>query len=178
MRKSRRKQTPEQPWDFRCGHTCVLPEDGTSNKFANWKNRTWRCAVCEKRSKRKHDRGEGKLGLLGRMTHLLQMGCWHAEKKGYLPPDVSREEMVEMWHAQKGFCVACDKPLLILKAHFDHDHNTGESRGFVHPYCNKVEGQMKDMSEEAILKLAAYCIDINKRRDKFKSRLSPMLEKL
>ena len=43
-------------------------------------------------------------------------------------------------------CMLCGKPV-VTKLHLDHDHATGEVRGWVHPFCNKKLGQCKDDPE-------------------------------
>lgn len=43
-------------------------------------------------------------------------------------------------------CQLCGRPV-VSKLHLDHDHRTGEIRGWVHPLCNWRLGKVRDSIE-------------------------------
>jgi hypothetical protein len=166
MSEAHQKQIPGESWTFPCGHKAVLPKKrAESNEFAYWNTKTWICNPCSKARKTKGLRGEGRGGLLTRMAQLHRATEYLSKKSGYAPPNVSPERMTEMWPLQKDLCAACGEPIELLKSDFDHNHDTGEPRGFIHHSCNVVEGNTKRMPKQAILRLATYCINSSKKWD-------------
>jgi hypothetical protein len=110
-------QTPGAMHTFPCGCSGVLPEQrGQSNQLARWVSKTWGCRV---------------------QTILAQNNIL-AQQHGYTPIDphsVIRKLMEEP------NCVCCGEPLAWefgygKTPHLDHDHETGEIRGFAHARCN------------------------------------------
>lgn len=63
----------------------------------------------------------------------------------------------ELTAAFTGHCAVCGVPESDCKGklHLDHDHITGDFRGFLCPRCNRVAGLLKDSSDLAF-ELAIY----------------------
>jgi Recombination endonuclease VII len=96
--------------------------------------------------------GRGSHGLITRMRRLRQAANWNSKRLGYMPILLSPDEMLKQWDNQNGVCVACGKnDLSLFESNYDHDHETGEGRGFIHPACNKAEGYLKNFSDESFL---------------------------
>ena len=111
----------------------------------------WSKRELESQNKRvqKMRTGEGPTGLLGRFKVLLPRLRYWSKSKGYHAPNTTPEEMLAMWNEQKEICVACGGKLELRGRNgscFDHDHVTGQPRGFIHDRCNKVEGMMSKMT--------------------------------
>ena len=49
-----------------------------------------------------------------------------------------------IYDEQQGICPVCGLPLEREEGHIDHDHNTGEVRGILHPKCNMGIGKLDD----------------------------------
>ncbi len=77
-----------------------------------------------------------------------------AKKKGHLPCDATAGDLRE---AFTGKCHVCGIPELELTGRLcvDHDHETGDFRGWLCHACNKAAGLLKE-STEIILSLAEY----------------------
>lgn len=126
------------------------------------RNRTQNPKYCHKYEVfRQRRQGLGSEGLLGRLKYIITRSKCRANQSGYAPIKTSPEEMLRQWDDQQGKCKACDGPLnelISLDTVYDHDHETGEGRGFVHSRCNLVEGCMKMMSGEEINNLVQYAL--------------------
>ena len=98
---------------------------------------------------RRH-RGEGPSGLLGRFKRLLNHHRSDLRKKGVALPNITPEELVEMWNKQAGRCAVTGRPITLLgrNTNLDHNHETGEVRGFVLHGVNAAEGRIKDFTRE------------------------------
>ena len=83
------------------------------------------------------------------MRFLLSFAKCRCRGKNIKSPDTTPEELVKMWADQDKLCAACKEPLLLLESCMDHNHETGEVRGFIHHKCNLVEGYTKDLSDDA-----------------------------
>jgi hypothetical protein len=78
------------------------------------------------------------------------------EKARYRVFGLSPEEQRTMLAAQNDRCACCGDVLNHWrKTHLDHDHVTGEIRGFTCNYCNVAAAMVKDDPDRA-RKLAAY----------------------
>lgn len=72
--------------------------------------------------------------------------------------------MLEIWDSQNGICAACKGSVKLFgtyqnrgnNAHFDHNHETGEARGFIHSRCNLMEGQLSKMTQEEFSNFIAW----------------------
>lgn len=149
-------QVPGQSWVFKCGHACsVLPSFGDSNNSARWTkaDRGWRCAVCV--NKRDSDKrcGLGPEGLLGCMRCRLKGARASARRRGYKAPNITPKELVLAWESQFGRCAWTNEELEIGDAFLEHDHDTGEFRGFVKPSANSAEGYLNKLSFEGRVNL-------------------------
>ena len=153
-------QMPNKEWTFvnkRTGETDtgILPAAlGEQNDFAIWQKSSavfrggyWSSRHFYNQCHRRSRKGIGPTGLLGRMRFLLSRQKDDAVRGGHKSPMVEPERMVHLWESQKGFCVACLGHLDLLSSNFDHNHDTGEPRGFVHRWCNLAEGHINKMSE-------------------------------
>lgn len=128
---------------------------GESNSFAFWhkyekrkeKNRPgcWQSKKFIAQKNANQLNGTGPQGLRGRMIRLLKNGRWTARRGGYKPPTTTPEMMVTEWISQNGKCIACLLPLELLNAHYDHEHTTGDGRGFINPSCNILEGLLRKL---------------------------------
>lgn len=182
--RNKRKQTPGGLWTFKNKKTGeeitgVLPLiRGQSNDFAYWCGYgTWQSAKFAKDTRRKYVLGLSQIGALSRMRCLW--GTARTNLKGRLPdykiPNTTPEKMLEDWIAQEGKCAACGGKLPDLfdgltntrrKVCFDHDHNTGEPRGFIHHYCNTAEGMITKMSDAERMNFMEWVTRIHNRGNK------------
>lgn len=157
-----RQQQPGEVWSFSCGHFGLLPNSiGESNDFALWKSmqrlsRTgvWACKVCKNAQARKLRKGLGKTGDLGRIKTRLAQGRTVAKINGYQPPLGTPEETLLIWNDQGSKCAGCKSPMTLEQSHLDHNHKTGEVRGFLCFNCNLAEGVLKDYTNE---QFEAFC---------------------
>jgi hypothetical protein len=74
------------------------------------------------------------------MRVLIKNSKTNAARDKSEPAHVTPQRLVAEWESQKGLCAACRLPLSLLDAQYDHDHETGEGRGFLHVSCNMIEG--------------------------------------
>jgi recombination endonuclease VII len=162
-----RRQIAGQPWTFvrrktKEADSGVLPSQyGQSNEFAAWYNDyrwksggAWVSRKFKNASNSEGACGLGPQGLIIRMRRLRRRTNFDAERYGFTPILTTAEEMVKQWESQNGICIACNKPGVTLLGHgsaYDHNHETGEGRGFLHNSCNSAEGQLKDLSDESFL---------------------------
>lgn len=154
-----KRQDPGQPWTYvskQTGETDsgILPSKlGESSNFAIWKPNNgrnggnWTSRKFSERCKRKIYRGEGRSGLLGRMRYQFGWNVDSSRRLGYKPPDTTPEQMLSEWLEQNGKCAACGGVLKdIFSSRYDHNHETGETRGYIHHHCNSAEGHIALMS--------------------------------
>lgn len=142
--------------------TGILPLTyGESNEFARWqpgsnyeKGGHWTSHVFNRKSTHEVRRGQGRQGLISRMRLIVGQQKNTAERRGYMPPRTTPEQMVIEWTTQNGRCAACFGPISLFGtrldgngACYDHNHETGEPRGFVHRHCNWAEGALVKMSD-------------------------------
>lgn len=120
-------------WCSRCG-----------NKLKTGKE-SW-CTNCRNTAVRVRSKGNGPNGLLSRMRYLLRAGRRAAKAYAYRPPNISAQDLVNAWYNQKGRCAWTDRPITLFQAHLDHDHVTGEFRGFVIEAANHVEGLLATLA--------------------------------
>jgi Recombination endonuclease VII len=71
-----------------------------------------------------------------------------AKTNAHLPPDISPEQLVEAWHQQNGRCAWTDRSIDLLGrgTAIEHDHDTGEFRGFVCAAANAAEGHLAKLT--------------------------------
>jgi hypothetical protein len=177
-----KKQIPGQPWIFKSRITkeeivVILPNAyGESTDEVYWNGdskRTgggmWKCRKFVVDSVNRRTRGQGPKGLLSRMKYILSKLIDDSKRSGYQPPNVSPEQMVTQWEVQKGLCVACLGPIKLFGtrkepgANYDHNHETGEGRGFMHGHCNAIEGYQLRLLDSEFEKLFSY---LRRQREK------------
>lgn len=161
------KKQPSGQWTFRCGHAGQLPKSfEETNKFALWaKNKyltmggEWVCRRCHNKRNKKYKR-KRDIGVLARIKLRLQATSCASKAKKYEPPRITPEKAVGLWVLQNGCCASCGTGISLEKSKFgsnlDHDHVTGEVRGFVCHPCNIAEGLLKNFSEERFDRFCAY----------------------
>lgn len=160
--------------------TVILPSiRGESNDFVSWESKTdclyggfWQSRKLKRHRDNLRRAGGGPLGLLSRMRAILAVQKRYSKAVGYTQPNVTPEQMVVQWEAQDGKCVACGgllQPLLMIDnrkksgAAYDHDHETGEGRGFTHRGCNLIEGLFVKMSNEEVSNYVSWIMKIHGR---------------
>jgi Recombination endonuclease VII len=154
-------QIPGEPWTFvnkKTGQRVsgILPSKrGESNSFAEWlsnprysKGGRWGSRLFHNQAAVRYGNGTGPSGLLGSMRRRFITLKSVSNANDYRPPDTTPEKMVDIWNNQKGLCAACKGSLDLLKSYFDHNHETGEARGFLHRHCNMAEGSLTRMVNE------------------------------
>jgi Recombination endonuclease VII len=136
-------------WCSRCGENLkAVVKSGRKNSWcfscqvavaAEWRRthlKAHRASVSRAR------RGEGQRGLVSRMCYLLSAARKTAKKHGYLPPNITPERAVAAWKKQRGRCAWTGRPVSLLQAKLEHNHQTGEFRGFVMQDVNVTEGSL------------------------------------
>lgn len=160
----RKKQIPGQQYTFVNQKTKetdsgILPNElGVSNDFVYWNSHdaVWKSRkFCLAQMAAQH-KGLGRFGLLSRMRHIISGSKQNAKRFGYKPICDAPEVLVVHWDEQHGFCKACGSPLELLNADYDHDHETGLGRGFIHHQCNVAEGSIAPLTDDEILNLIHY----------------------
>lgn len=161
------KKQPNTKWTFRCGHTGQLPKSfGETNKFVLWVKSKyhsaggeWTCRRCHNKRNRKYKR-KPVVGDLARIKSRLQAANCVAKAKNYEPPKITPERAIGLWALQNGCCAACGTGISLEKSKFgsnlDHDHESGEVRGFVCHNCNLAEGLLKNYSGQRFDSFCAY----------------------
>lgn len=90
----------------------------------------------------------------------LQTANRTAKAKGYSPPTTPFEKVVSLWYQQEGYCASCEIDIGLESCTFgcclDHDHETGEVRGFICNSCNVAEGMLKDYTEDQFYRFCEY----------------------
>jgi hypothetical protein len=185
MNKKGCNQISGKPWTFRNkgtgeAETVILPSVGESNATLIWhpvlthsRGGYWIHRRFHYDNEKWVRSGQSPTGLLGTMTNIFYKQKNEAKKKGYKPPDTTPEKMLETWVAQDGKCIACLSPLNLFSlslnaatnACYDHNHETGEPRGFIHNRCNIVEGRLLKMSDEEFENYITWVSKIHGRRN-------------
>jgi len=108
-------------------------------------------------------KGIGPEGVLGRFRILLPRLRYWSRSHGYAPPNVTPQKMLKIWESQKGLCIACGEEMTLQGRNgscFDHDHESGEPRGFIHKNCNTIEGLLSKLSDEQVSRYLAWIQNI------------------
>mgnify|MGYP001608226963 FL=1 len=85
----------------------------------------------------------------GKCIAAWSSACWGARKRGELIPERPSR-------MPPGGCEACDNPPLMSRSlHMDHNHETGEFRGWLCSNCNRALGFLGD-DIERLYSLAQY----------------------
>lgn len=146
-----------------CGKVCAneIPcdrEAGHSGHHTNKKQQSHEHLVAMRQQRRQ---GKGRKGLLGRMRVLLHIANSNARTGNYLPPNISAEALVDAWEKQGGnrynlsqlaACAWTDRPMALMAARAEHNHDTGDFRGFVLNDANTLEGLMTRLTVEEQVK--------------------------
>lgn len=107
-----------------------------------------RCSLCQEKYNKAYREGTSPQGLLGRMKRLLSVARNNAQRQGFAAPNISAELLLIAWREQKGLCAWTGAPITLLNCVLDHNHITGEFRGFVTSRANFAEGHLSKMSFE------------------------------
>jgi hypothetical protein len=105
-----------------------------------------------------------------KFVRLLATAKRVAKQNKYKSPDATADELEILWKRQGGLCAFCEAPLNLAKTntiHLEHNHETGQVRGFVHAACNFIEGQVKNFTPQRLKQLivALYRWNIIKELD-------------
>ena len=96
-----------------------------------------------------------------RFAYALTQSRWHAKSRGYTPCNATTEELEVAFVGKCEICgvpeAECNMPL-----HMDHDHETGEFRGFLCARCNMGIGYFKN-SEEVLIDALHYLMNTNRK---------------
>ena len=88
--------------------------------------------------KKKSERGKQyRSSPRGRSLISLNKARHAAKKRGHAPCTSPVDELIAAW---TGFCADCGVPDGAPTLHMDHDHVTGEFRGWVCASCNQLRG--------------------------------------
>lgn len=84
-----------------------------------------------------------------------------AKRRGGVPCSAT---VAEIKAAFNGHCAICDVPEIECnqKLHLDHDHETGNFRGWLCYHCNNILGRAKD-SEEILINALHYLMNCKER---------------
>jgi hypothetical protein len=162
--------------------TGILPFNyGETNDFARWhphpkqKNGgSWQSRKLGNARVLREFRGESNGGLRTRMMILLRRLNSTARLVNEPLLLTTPDQMVSEWLSQNGKCAACKGPLSLRGtrkgcpqkergACYDHNHETGEPRGFIHSQCNMAEGHILQMSDEEFKNYITWVSTIHNR---------------
>jgi len=87
-----------------------------------------------------------------RFASVLSSMKYEARRNGHAPCNATKQQLIESY---TGFCKSCGRPEGKRKLHADHNHETGEFRGFLCGQCNQALGLLED-SELKIQQLLDY----------------------
>jgi hypothetical protein len=152
-------QQPGKPWSFGRDDTGVLPEVGKHNAFARWMRDPscktlggyWLSRKQCNATRNKARRGQGRFGILTVARRMLNSARTLAKARGFKPPRITAARLAEMLSSELFVCWMTDR--ILAKPHLDHDHSTGEVRGFADGSANRIEGLMLNFSDLEISKL-------------------------
>jgi hypothetical protein len=99
------------------------------HQFCKHEKRTRRCRICNPLSWAKFN---------------LDSAVRRAKRFKYTAPVITASQIVEL-SKNTTHCVGCGQTLDwtdTQKVHLHHDHKTGEVGGFLHEYCNRLEGAL------------------------------------
>ena len=104
------------------------------------------CSSHWEKAKRAGTYGEGPR--LGMRLNLIR---WVGRRKGYAGVTETTDEIVALFHdwvARGRHCGMCRLAVAIGKECLDHDHMTGQFRGFLHDRCNKRLGAYENARDD------------------------------
>lgn len=107
------------------------------------------CAICGGGSVCSHKIQKStcrKCDVVGWSKRYITISRQQAKRFGYCPPNTTAEKVALLVTSSKK-CCACGLSLDWSKGKtcLHHSHETGEVFGFVHRFCNTVEGYLKKM---------------------------------
>lgn len=179
----KRSQYPNAPFTFKCGHFVELPSEGISIKGARWNRHQqgWNCTLCCRIRTDLERTGVGPRGILGRLIYLFRSNKSTSKTHGYKGVDKNPKELLKAWIEQDGKCAWTGEPIELIrnKAVLEHNHETGEFRGFVIPHANRVEGAMGQLTFEGRVKLLSlvYPAEVQAAVELIKKNLDKKTEK-
>ncbi len=149
----RNKNAPDGlKWDCKA---CCLKRRRQKHKenpaIAKEQGRRWREVNLEKTKEYQRNATDSGRGAAyarnwrkkNRLAHNLSVNNQTAKKRGYVPCSVTIKELEASF---TGRCFICGVPELECAKHLsmDHDHETGEFRGWLCPKCNHALGLFGD----------------------------------
>lgn len=151
----RLKQKPGEYYKFSCGHECILPADGESNKEAGWrpysrcKQRGGRhaCQKCNRIRSREYFSGVSRHGLMGPLDKKIQEMRRRSKRLGYSPPNFSCIDLYDLY-IKTDSCDWCGELCGIGKLHIDHNHSNGDFRNLLCIRCNFIEGMFASYKDD------------------------------
>lgn len=156
------RQTAGQLWQFRCGHTAKLPDEGESTALVKWRQHTntyrggcWVCRVCTNDHLRLRSAGSESLS---RLKKVINTSHHRAKVRGIAPMLCSPQDILAQWRKQKNRCASCCRKIVFKgkQTHIDHCHKTGKLRGIICRSCNWFEGTVKDLTTRQLNTMIAY----------------------
>lgn len=130
-----------------CGHSGILPSNirEANEVFYPTNRRSWRCKKCNLGYQSKARRSSLEV----RMAMRLRGARHRAKQRSHEPPIISVEEAVKLYKSQAGKCAFCKRCVQeVSELSLEHNHRTGEVRGFVCNNCNLLEGILDKFSDE------------------------------
>jgi hypothetical protein len=114
---------------------------------------TMKCRLSEQYKEKRNDKLRRFLKTVrGMITYKLVQSRHRARTGGYMPCTATLNELVKKW---TGKCVVCNSGPGSKGICLDHDHSTGEFRGWLCSNCNAALGLMAD-SPERLRAMAEY----------------------
>ena len=74
---------------------------------------------------RQRRQGKTPRGLVCRMRYLLGSARADARRCGWTSPKITAEALLHAWERQQGLCAWTDRPMALMQARLEHNHQTG-----------------------------------------------------
>ena len=144
-------------WCKKCSNEAAVKNRQVNPKKTRKKQREYRKENLERirESRRKYNKDNSEKTCLINSKSV-------AKKKGHAACTATVEELKA---SRTGKCVICGvlEKECTMKLHLDHDHETGEFRGWLCCHCNRLLGSAKD-SPEVLLAAVAYLTFYKKKK--------------
>ena len=145
-------------WECKC--VCGKLHNVPTSHLRNGHTRSCGCKSYELYSGTLHPRwggGKNNKGSLSWSRNIIMKANKNASNKEYTPPNITAEELAEIYSNHNKCCDICGTPESELKLGLciDHCHKTGNIRGFLCNPCNIAIGFLGD-SQELLEKAKEY----------------------